>query len=192
MPKKTKIFKKLFTIITICSLSACGLQVVYKDQNLSTSLSHELAGIRIKKDRTELSQQLRNNLYDLLNPDHIKAQSKYFLILKLTQSSTPTFITTTGASGRNKITLGVNYELRNSENMQEITKGRVEISDNYDVSLSRFGTYVSQNYVENNLTKLIAQNIRNSLVNDLVELQKRCNNLKNNNEEDSVCYFNNP
>ena len=189
MPKKIKIFKKLLAITLLCSLNACGLQVVYKDQNLSTSLSHELAGIRIKKDRTELSQQLRNNLYDILNPDHIKASGKYFLILKLNQSSSPTFITTTGASGRNKITLNVNYELRNAENMQQITKGIVEMSDNYDVSLNRFGTYVSQNYVENNLTKLIAQNIRNSLVNDLVELQKRCDNLKDNKEEDSVCYF---
>jgi hypothetical protein len=189
MPKKIKIFKKLLAIAILCGLSACGLQVVYKDQNLSTSLSHELAGIRIKKDRTELSQQLRNNLYDILNPDHIKASGKYFLILKLNQSSSPTFITTTGASGRNKITLNVNYELRNAENMQQITKGIVEMSDNYDVSLNRFGTYVSQNYVENNLTKLIAQNIRNSLVNDLVELQKRCDNLKDSKEEDSVCYF---
>ena len=189
MPKKIKILKKLIAISIIFSLSACGFQVVYKDQSLSTSLSYELAAIRIKKDRTELSQQLRNNLYDVLNPDHIKASSKYFLILKLTQSSSPTFITATGASGRNKITLSVNYELRNAENMQEITKGIVEISDNYDVSLNRFGTYVSQNYVENNLTKLISQNIRNSLVNDLVELQKRCDDLKNSKEEDSVCYF---
>jgi len=191
MLKKIKIFKKLFTITLIFSLSDCGLQVVYKDQSMSTSLSYELAGIRIKKDRTELSQQLRNNLYDVLNPDHIKASSKYFLILTLSQSSNPTFITTTGASGRNKISLIVNYELRNAENMQKITTGAVEMSDNYDISPNRFGTYTSQNYVENNLTKLIAQNIRNSLVNDLIELQKRCNILKNSKEEDPVCYFNN-
>jgi hypothetical protein len=72
--------------------------------------------------------------------------------------------------------------------MKEITSGAVEISDNYDVSQNRFGTYTAQNYVENNLTKLIAQNIRNSLVNDLVELQKRCSNLKYA-DEDEACIF---
>jgi hypothetical protein len=188
MLKKISKIKKIILLISLISICSCGFQVVYKDQNLSTSLSHELAGIRIKKDRTQLSQQLRNNLLDILNPDHIKVPSKYFLILKLTQSSTPTFITTTGASGRNKITLSLHYELKNAENMKEITSGAVEISDNYDVSQNRFGTYTAQNYVENNLTKLIAQNIRNSLVNDLVELQKRCSNLKYA-DEDEACIF---
>ena len=190
MPKNINRFQKFLIVISIFCIYSCGLQVVYKDQNLSTSLSHELAGIRIKKDRTELSQQLRNNLYDILNPDHIKTANKYFLILKLSQSSSSTFITTTGASGRNKITLNVAYELKNSENMQEISNGSIIMSDNYDVTPNRFGTYSAQNYVESNLTKLLAQNIRDSLVNDLVELQKRCNNL-NDNDEDAVCNFNN-
>ncbi len=188
MPKKIKIFKIILYIIFILNICSCGFQVVHKDQNISSSISHELAGIKIKKNRTLLSQQLRGNIYEAINPDQIITNTKYFLILDIKNSISSTYITTTGASGRNKIIINVNYELRNAENMQKITNGTVEISDNYDVSSNRFGTYVAQNYVENNLTKLIAANLRNLLVNDIVEFQKRCLNIKNK-EAEEICIF---
>jgi hypothetical protein len=116
MLKKIKIFKIILYIIFIFNICSCGFQVVYKDQNISSSISHELAGIKIKKDRTLLSQQLRNNIYEAINPDQITTNTKYFLILDIKNSISSTYITTTGASGRNKVTINVNYELRNAEN----------------------------------------------------------------------------
>ena len=167
---------------------SCDLQVVYKDQNLDSSLSYELATIRIKKERDVLSQQLRSNLYDVFNPDATMASSKYFLILDLNVLTSPTFITTTGASGRNKVTLVVKYKLKNIQNMTEISEGKVEIADNYDVSLNRYGTYVAEEYVKNNLTKLLAQNLRDIILNDLVELRKKCQNMPKI-DSDSECFF---
>jgi hypothetical protein len=183
-------FNFIVVFILIANLGSCGFQVVYKDQYLSSSISNELAAIKISKDRTQLAQQLRNNLYDVLNPDYIKTQNKYFLILKIQESISPTFITSTGASGRNKTTIKVDYQLKNSENMQEISRGTVDISDNYDVTTNRYATYVAEQYIKNNLTKLLAQSLRNSVINDLIQFQKRCID-QNKIDDDSICKFSN-
>ena len=184
MAKKITKIKLTVFLTLFFFINSCGLQVVYKDQNLSSSLSHELATIAIQKDRTQISQQLRKNLYDILNPDYIKTDSKFLLILDLKQSVNPTFITTTGASGRNRVSLSVNYKLKDIATAREVAKGSSEVSDNYDVSLNRYATNISEDYVKNNLTKLLAQNIRDMIINDLVELRKKCQDLQN---DDAAC-----
>ena len=98
-------FLAVFLIIGLCN---CGFQVIYKDRKeADISYIHELASIRIKKDRNRLAQELKNNLYELLNPDYLKVDAKYFLTLTIQESLSPTFISLTGASGRNKITLNI-------------------------------------------------------------------------------------
>lgn len=166
--------KLALAILLLFNLSACGFQVIYKERDQSSEISYveELAAIRIQKDRKKISQELKNNLYDLLNPDYIKSEPKYFLILKLKESVSPTFITVTGASGRNKVTLQINYILKSLQTGDVISSGSTTINDDYDISDSRYGTYVAENYIKSNITKTAAQNIRNSLVNDLIEMKK--------------------
>ncbi len=174
MPK-VKMLRKFLAVFLMIGLCNCGFQVIYKDRKeTDISYIHELASIRIKKDRNRLAQELKNNLYDLLNPDYLKVDAKYFLTLTIQESLSPTFISLTGASGRNKITLNITYELKNLVNAAVISSGSTSVNDNYDVSSNRYGTYSAENYVRNNLTKIAAQNIRNSLVNDLIEAKKKC------------------
>ncbi len=169
-------FRKIFISFLLLTICSCGFQVIYKDheENSETSYVEELAAIRIKKTRTRTDQLLKNNLYDLFNPDYIKADAKYFLVLTITESISPTFISSTGASGRNKLTLTVNYELKNLSTSETISSGLTSVNDNYDVSSNRYGTYSAENYIRSNLTKVAAQNIRNSLVNDFIETRKKC------------------
>jgi hypothetical protein len=170
--------RKLLTTTILLSLFSCGFQVIYRDEESHLSYEGDLAAIRIKKDRTKINQKLKNNLYDLLNPDDLKIDAKYFLILNLNETISPTFITITGASGRNKITLNINYELKNLESAATISKGSTSVNDNYNVTENRYGTYVGDEYLRENLTKIAAQNIRNSLVNDFIEVRKECNEKK--------------
>ena len=169
-------FRNLVLLFIIFCLGACGFQVIYKDhkEGNATSYVEELAAVRIKKNRTHLDQTLKNNLYDLLNPDYIKVEPKYFLELKISRTLSSTFISSTGASGRNKVTLLINYELKNLETAAIISVGSTTVNDNYDVTSNRYGTYSAENYVDANLTKIAAQNIRNSLVNDFIETRKKC------------------
>jgi hypothetical protein len=171
--------KTLITAILL-SLFSCGFQVIYRDGENKNSYENSLAAIRIKKDRSKIDQQLKNNLYDLLNPDSLDVSAKYFLILSIEELVSPTFITVTGASGRNKITLEVSYILKNLETAATISKGSTSVNDNYNVTENRYGTYVGDEYLRNNLTKIAAQSIRNSLVNDLIEAKKECDDKKTN------------
>lgn len=166
--------RKAIQLLLLLSLCSCGFRIIYEERTDVVSYAQELASIRIKKDRNRMSQELQNNLYDILNPDYIKAEPKYFLVLKATKGIGSTFTTLTGASGRNKITMDVTYEFKNLEDGQTLSKGKTSVTDNYDVTTNRYGTYVADQYVQSNLTKIAAQNIRNSLVNDLIEIRKKC------------------
>lgn len=169
-------FHKILTTFLLLALCSCGFQVIYRDHEAGTDISYvdELASIVIKKDRTKVSQDLKNSLYDLFNPDHIKASPKYFLIVKVTQTLSSTFTTSTGSSGRNRVNLNIVYELKNLETAQVISRGSTIVSDNYDVTTNRYGTYSAEQYIQTNLSQVAAQNIRNSLVNDFIETRKKC------------------
>ncbi len=168
--------KRVFLLTILAFTFACNMQVMYKDgesKNSDIAYSHELAAIVIKKDRIRLNQELKNNLYDILNPDYIKAEPKYFLTIELAATTSSTFITVTGSSGRNSVTITAKYKLQDLETGKEISSGSTIASDNYDVTANRFGSYTAEEYIKSNLTKIVAQNIRNSLVNDIIEMKKK-------------------
>jgi hypothetical protein len=170
--------KFLIILLLIFATSSCGFQVIYKDQFDENSIAHQLASISIKKDRKQLAQALKNNLYDVLNPDYIKAETKYFLELNLETNIAPTFTNISGASGRNKATLTVSYVLKNIKTAQIISQGKTDAYDSYDVSPNRYATYTADEYVKENLTNVIAQKIRNSIVNDIIEEKRECEENK--------------
>ncbi len=169
MPKN---FLKIFLLSFL--LFSCGFQVIYKDQYIENSMANQLASIVIRGERKQLAQTLKNNLSDTLNPDYIKTDIKYFLELDISTSVGPTFTNVSGGSGRNKVVLTVKYILKNLKTSQQISEGSTEVFDSYDVSSNRFATYTADEFVKENLTKIVAQNIRNSIVNDLVEEIKDC------------------
>ena len=109
----------------------------------------------------------------MLNPDNIKVEPKYFLILTPLKTISSTFTTSSGASGRNRLIITVNYELQSLESGETISTGSTVVNDNYEVSKNRFGSYTAEEYVQSNLTKVAAKNIRNSLVNDLIEMKRK-------------------
>ena len=184
-----KPFRKIITTFLLLALCSCGFQVIYRDHEAGTDISYvdELASIVIKKDRTKVSQDLKNSLYDLFNPDHIKASPKYFLTIKVTQTLSSTFTTSTGSSGRNRVNLNIVYELKNLETAQVISKGATIVSDNYDVTTNRYGTYSAEQYIQTNLSQVAAQNIRNSLVNDFIETRKKCEGKGLKEGEEFIC-----
>lgn len=167
--------KKILLSILALSLFSCGFQIVYKEDGgrIENPYEQEFAAIRIKKNRTKLDQDLKNNIYDLLNPDNIKVEPKYFLILTPLKTISSTFTTSSGASGRNRLIITVNYELQSLESGETISTGSTVVNDNYEVSKNRFGSYTAEEYVQSNLTKVAAKNIRNSLVNDLIEMKRK-------------------
>lgn len=165
--------KKYFIFLTLLSFNNCGFQVVYKANNIEIPYQQELAAIVIKKDRTKTNQELKNYLYDWLNPEYLKVEPKYFLTLSSQPTYSSTFTTATGSSGRNAVILSVSYVLQDIKTGETISTGSVSTNDNYDVTTRRYGTIVADEYTKSNLTKVAAQNIRNSLINDLIQAKKK-------------------
>jgi hypothetical protein len=159
--------------IALFLLCGCGFEVIYKDHELPTSLAYQLASIKIEKKLTQLDWELQNSLYSLLNPDKLDIPAKYLLILQTTTTTSSTYITSTGAAGRNRITITTNYTLQNLETNQIVGSGSTTASDNYDISINRFGTVVTEEYVRNNILKIISNNLRNALVGDFITLSKK-------------------
>lgn len=154
-------------------LESCGFQVIYKEDLSSSSITQDLAAIRIQKNRTKLDQQIKNNIYDAINPDAISVEPKYFLILTTSKTISSAITTSTGASGRNKIILRIDYQLKDLKTLEVLSSGFVIANDNYDVTINRYGTYSADEYVSSNLTTVVAQKIRNALVSDLLSAQKK-------------------
>lgn len=161
--------KKLIISLLLINLTSCGFQVIYKDQFDETSIANKLASIKIKKNREQLHQKLKSNLLDVLNPDNIKVEPKYLLEVTFSAKTSPTFTNITGASGRNKLSIIANYDLRSLDNLRVVSDGKTEVYDSYDVDINRYGTYSAEEFVKENLTKVIAQNIRNLIVSDLTD-----------------------
>jgi hypothetical protein len=164
----------ILPFILLLSLADCGFQSVYQDEKQAAApYVEKLAQIRIQKKRIKVDQDLKNNLYDLLNPDYIQAEPKYLLVLNTEVNVMPTFITVIGAAGRYKIVFNITYQLKDLETAKTIASGTTVVNDNYDITANRFGTFVVDEYVKSNLTKVAAQNIRNALINDFIELDKK-------------------
>ncbi len=158
----------------LVSLSNCGFQTIYQDEKqLAQPYVEKLAQIRIQKKRTKTDQDLKNSLYDLLNPDYIKADPKYLLVITTNVTVNPTFITLIGAAGRYKVMFNITYELKDLETAKTIARGATMANDNYDITPNRYGTFVVDEYIKANLTKVAAQNIRNSLINDFLEIERK-------------------
>ncbi len=157
-------------------LNSCGFQVIY-DHKKADSCINELASIKIQKIRDRKSQELKNSLYDALNPQKVKAESSYILAYNISKTLAPTYITETGSSGRYRININIDYKLKRISDKKIISSGYVNVNDNYDVSSNRYATHTAENYVVSNLLDLGAKEIRNSIVNDLTSYCIKNNSL---------------
>ncbi len=171
--------KILIVFIFSSLINNCGFRVIY-DKKESDLYIKELVSIKIQKKRDKIYQDFKNKLYDIFNPQKIEGEKKYILIYNISQSISSTYISETGSSGRNKLTLNVDFKLKDISNGKVISSGYSNVSDNFDVSDNRYATYVTQDYVKNNLLNIVARDIRNSIVNDFTKLAvNNDKNLKN-------------
>lgn len=170
---KNYFFRILAFLLLAPIVSSCGFTVIYREKDSGISYEKELASIVIQKAPGKINQEIRNSLYDIFNPDKIYVDPKYIMIFKVSESTGSTFLTSSGASGRNKVTLALDYEIIDYNTSKIIKSGSTIASDNYDIQQNRFATVTAEEYVKINLVKIISQNLRNLIVNDIIDSQER-------------------
>lgn len=166
--------KKYLRIIALIILSSCGFEPIYKVGN-NAQYDEILASIQVVEKKSRLSQVLRLNLTKSLNPNNLEQEKKYLLYTEIKQQVGSTFIKPSGSSGRNKVILTVKYRLLDISNNELVIKGLTNAQDDYDVEDRRFANYIAQEEISLNLTKIVAQNIRDLLIKDLIH---KTNNIK--------------
>ncbi len=152
------------------------MHAIYNSDNKISSKSHayneELASIKIEVSRKKINQDLKNNLENVLNPNNIKIEPRYSINISLDKNIFSTFTTSTGSSGRNKVVMIANYKLKDLVSRELIATGTTTATDDFDVENNRFANYTAEESIASNLTLIIAQNIRNLLINDIVNSYK--------------------
>ncbi len=163
--------KHICCFIISLSLCCCGFRPVYQQNQINGNqleYLEELAAIKVEIARKKLNQDLKSNLEKTLNPNQIKVEARYIITIELTKDISSTFITSTGSSGRNKITLSAKYKLKDIESGELISEGKTEAKEDFDINIDkRFANYTAEEQISSNLTLIIANNIRDLLITDI-------------------------
>lgn len=160
--------KKIIAVCLISLIAACGFEPLYvqkKHNNLwyfggefDTSITDEMAQIKVQTIAERFGQQVRNDLLDMLTPLGTPRQPKYRLYVDLEekeimQQALRKDITAT----RERVRYKVNYRL--VEGNTELVSGDSIAYVSYDILANPYSTTTAKKKTEENAAKIIANDI---------------------------------
>lgn len=160
--------KKLLILFMIVFVSSCGFEPLYvqkKHDNLwyfsgefDTSITAEMAQIKVQAIEGRFGQQVRNNLLDMLTPLGVPHNPKYRLFVDLKekevmQQALRKDITAT----RERVKYEVTYRL--IEGDTEVVNGNSIAFVSYDILANPYSTTSAKRKTEENAAKIIANDI---------------------------------
>lgn len=165
---------KIKKITLVCFLplfiTACGFEPLYVERKsdekwyykgeFDTSISEEIAQIKVEPIAERLGQLIRNDLLDNLTPkgmpEHPKYRLEVFNIKKeVTEQAMRDDITAT----RERVRYTVNYRLVDANNNSELVTGNSIAYLGYDIMANPYSTTFAQKKIEKNAAKIIANDI---------------------------------
>ncbi len=160
--------KKIIAVCLISLIAACGFEPLYvqkKHNNLwyfggefDTSISDEMAQIKIQSIAERFGQQVRNDLLDMLTPLGQPRNPKYRLYVdvadkEIMQQALRKDITAT----RERVRYQVNYRL--IEGNTELVSGDSIAYVSYDILANPYSTTTARKKTEENAAKIVANDI---------------------------------
>ncbi len=160
--------KKFVAVCLFGFLAACGFEPLYvqkKHDNLwyfggefDTSITAEMAQIKVQTIQDRFGQQIRNNLLDMLTPLGVPHNPKYRLYVDLKekeimQQALRKDITAT----RERVKYEVSYRL--VEGDTEVVKGESIAFVSYDILANPYSTTTAKKKTEENAAKIVANDI---------------------------------
>ena len=159
--------KKIGVLFTVLLLAACGFQPLYVqnsggnwyyDGKFDTSISNEMAQIKISTISERFGQQLRNDLLDLITPRGVPQRAKYRLDAKLTNKIVTQQALRDDVTATNeRIEYVVTYHLY--EGTKELLTGDSIAFISYDILANPYSTTMAQKKGETDAAKIIANDI---------------------------------
>lgn len=162
------LLKKIVCIVLLATVAACGFEPLYVekkhnnrwyfDGDFDTSITQEMAAIKVEPVSGRFGQMMRNNLIDLLTPERMPAQPKYrlFVILAgktVSDQALRSDITAT----RKMVRYKVQYYM--TKGTERLVQGDSIAYVSYDILANPYSTTMAQKKGDTDAARIIADDI---------------------------------
>lgn len=145
------------------TLSACGFQPVFgtrSPSNTNSSVTNDLASIKIAPIADRVGQLLRNSLQDKLTPRGVPARALYRLDVSLTENRSDLLILKDSTSTFSKVQFIANFTLVDLANGQPVKTGQTESTTTFNRVKSNFAVLEAQKDARRRAADEISSDIR--------------------------------
>ena len=156
------LFRIFAPFLVLLLLGACGFRSLY-GTDATGDAPGELATIKVNPIADRLGQQLRNNLLDLLNPRGHPANPRYFLTVRLDQSTQRLAIEKDAFATRANLRLLAKFSLQDPDSREIVLSGKSLMVSSYNVLDSEFATLMAEKDAKARAAREIAHDIRTRL-----------------------------
>ena len=152
------------------SLTACGFEPLYVERKsgekwyykgeFDTSISDEIARIKIEPIVDRIGQMVRNDLLDSLTPKGVSENPKYRLeVFNIQKDITEQAMRDDITATREKVRYMVDYRLSDIATGDELVVGNSIAYLGYDIMANPYSTTFAQKKIEKDAAKIIANDI---------------------------------
>lgn len=157
-------FQCRFTLVFLCALllAGCGFQPLLGRSSGASSMSDELAAIRVAPIPDRSGQLLRNALLDSLTPRGAAVASQYVLTIRLQEPRQTIALRRDDVISRSSYSAVATFDLADRKGLK-ITAGMSTFTTDYEITVSEYATRASLEDARSRVLSLIADDIRNQL-----------------------------
>jgi len=153
------LFKSPLIAVFCITVSACGFQPLYGSKG-SSNIVADLSDVRVAPIKNRVGQLLSNELKHLLNPLRTSISPKYYLVIKLTQTTRSLAVKKTALATRANLLIISSYRLIDTKSQQILTKAKNSITVSYNIYSSQYATISAEKEATKRATKELAHDIR--------------------------------
>lgn len=160
--------KKFGFILLLTAVTACGFEPLYVekkhtnrwyfDGDFDTSITQEMAAIKIEPISDRFGQMIRNNLIDLLTPNGMPEKPKYRLFVSLTGKTTSDQALRSDITATRKmVRYTVSYYM--TKDAERLVQGSSLAYASYDILANPYSTTMAQKKGDADAARIIADDI---------------------------------
>jgi len=164
------LWRKLNISVLLLALAACGFEPLYVERHsnerwyyhgeFDTSITNEMAQIKVEPADKRIGQMIRNELLDNFTPKGIPNHPKYRLnIENIEKSTSEQAMRDDITATRERVEYKVQYILTDASNGDVLVRGDSLALLGYDIMANPYSTTFSQKKVEEDAAKIMAGDI---------------------------------
>ena len=150
-------------VVGLGSAAGCGFQPLYSQPEADTTVSTDLAAVRIEPLRDRVGQRMHNFLRDRLNPQGQPVAPSYRLQVELSETLSELGVRRDETATRANLRMEASFALRTYGGDQPLFAGRATSTTSYDILDNPFATTVSEGDARERALRELADDIQTRL-----------------------------